>query len=73
MDRWDLALLAVCFLGLSLFVSAPSEPIYSMSLSESPDATPDEVREFVDLDTDAQREFLASSTTGIGAIANRRR
>ncbi len=59
MDRWDAALVAVCVLGLALVVTAPSEPTYSLSVSESPDATPDEVAEFVQLETDAQREFLA--------------
>lgn len=59
MDRWDGAAVALCLLGLALFLSAPAEPMYSMSLSESPGATPDQVVEFVQLETDAQREFLA--------------
>lgn len=59
MDRWDGALVALCLLGLALFLSGPAEPTSSLSVSESPDATPTEVVDFVDLETDAQREFLA--------------
>ena len=58
MDRWDAAFVVLCLLGLALFASAPTEPMYSVSLSESPDATPGEVTAFVDMGADAQREFL---------------
>jgi hypothetical protein len=59
MDRRDAVLVAVCLLGLALVATAPSEPTYSMSLSQSPDAPSAEMTAFADLDSDAQREFLA--------------
>lgn len=59
MDRRDAALLVVAFLGLALFLAAPAEPTYSMSVDASPDADPTESTDFVDLDADAQLEFLS--------------
>jgi hypothetical protein len=59
MDRWDVVFLAGCLLGLALVATAPSEPIYSMSISQSVGDSPAETTDFVDLQTDAQQEFLA--------------
>jgi hypothetical protein len=58
MDRTDLGFVVIVVLGVALFWTAPSEPTYSVSAEQAPDAMPDEVTRFVDLETDAQRDFL---------------
>ncbi len=58
MDRTDVGLVVLALLGIGLVVTAPPEPIYSLSISAASDAPPDEVRQFGDLNTDAQLEFL---------------
>ncbi|PSP32314.1 hypothetical protein BRC64_06915 [Halobacteriales archaeon QH_10_67_22] len=58
MDTADAGLVVLVALGLALVWTAPPEPTYSVSVIETPDATPDEVTPFVDLGTDAQQEFL---------------
>lgn len=58
MDRTDVGLVVFALLGIGLVVTAPPEPIYSLSISAAPGATPDEVEQFGDLNTDAQVEFL---------------
>jgi hypothetical protein len=59
MHRRDVALVAVALFGLGLVLTAPPEPMYSMSVDATPNADPTDVIEFVDLDTDAQQEFLS--------------
>lgn len=58
MDRSDLGFVVLAILGIALVWTAPAEPIYSLGISEAPDAAPEEETRFVNLDTDAQLEFL---------------
>jgi hypothetical protein len=59
MARVDIGFAVIVVLGLALVWTTPPEPTYSVSVDEASEATPGEVRQFVDLETDAQREFLA--------------
>jgi len=64
MNWVDLALLFLAVTGITLIWTAPTEPSYSLSIDESTEATPNEVTQFVNLSTDAQREFLDVLQTG---------